>query len=121
MSALGRSTATCSGERAAMTQTPGSQDLLRQLARKTPSKILLLVCDGLAGLPHPDAGLTELETARTPNLDALAGRSTLGYAELVGPGITPGSGPGHLAIFGYDPLQHPVGRGVLSALGVGFP
>ena len=96
-------------------------EILRQLARKTPSKILLLVCDGLAGLPHPDTGLTEMETARTPNLDALARRSMLGSAELVGPGITPGSGPGHLSIFGYDPFRFLVGRGVLSALGVGFP
>jgi 2,3-bisphosphoglycerate-independent phosphoglycerate mutase len=96
-------------------------DLLQELARPTPSKILLTVCDGLAGLPHPETGRTEMETARTPNLDALAQRSSLGYAELVAPGITPGSGPGHLAIFGYDPMRYQVGRGVLSALGVGFP
>jgi len=104
-----------------MPQSPVPQEVLHQLARKTPSKILLLVCDGLAGLPDPQTGLTEMETARTPNLDAIALRSMLGYAELVGPGITPGSGPGHLSIFGYDPLQYQVGRGVLSALGVGFP
>ncbi len=104
-----------------MPVSPVPQDILRQLAHKTDSKIVLLVCDGLAGLPHPETGLTEMETARTPNLDALARRSMQGYAELVGPGITPGSGPGHLSIFGYDPLRYPVGRGVLSALGVGFP
>lgn len=104
-----------------MTQLSVPAETLRQLARVTPSKILLLVCDGLAGLPHPETGQTEMESARTPNLDALARRSMLGYAEIVGPGITPGSGPGHLSIFGYDPLSYPVGRGVLSALGVGFP
>jgi 2,3-bisphosphoglycerate-independent phosphoglycerate mutase len=104
-----------------VTQIQATSATISQLARSTPSKILLVVCDGLAGLPHPETGLTEMETARTPNLDTLAGRSSLGYAELVSPGITPGSGPGHLSIFGYDPLQYQVGRGVLSALGVGFP
>jgi 2,3-bisphosphoglycerate-independent phosphoglycerate mutase len=79
------------------------------------------VCDGLGGLPHPESGKTELETARTPNLDALARRSQLGVAELVGQGITPGSGPGHLSLFGYDPVKYLVGRGALSAVGVNFP
>ena len=96
-------------------------ELFQQLAHKTDSKIVLLICDGLGGLPNPATGMTELESARTPNLDALARRSNLGYAELVGPGITPGSGPGHLAMFGYDPLEHQVGRGALSAVGVNFP
>lgn len=95
--------------------------VLKDLAHKTPSKILLVVCDGLGGLPDPATGLTELETARTPNLDQLASASTLGVATPVASGISPGSGPGHLAIFGYDPIEHLVGRGVLSALGVGFP
>jgi 2,3-bisphosphoglycerate-independent phosphoglycerate mutase len=96
-------------------------ELFQDLAQKTDSKIVLVVCDGLGGLPHPETGKTELETARTPNLDALARRSNLGYAELVGLGITPGSGPGHLAMFGYDPIRYQVGRGALSAVGVEFP
>lgn len=96
-------------------------EIFQSLAQKTSSKIVMIICDGLAGLPNPETGKTELETARTPNLDALAKRSELGVARLVGTGITPGSGPGHLSMFGYDPVEHQVGRGALSAVGVGFP
>ena len=94
--------------------------LLRSLAQPGTAKIILCSLDGLGGLPRPDTGKSELETARIPNLHALASRSACGLLRHVGPGITPGSGPGHLGLFGYDPLQHPVGRGVLEALGIDF-
>ncbi len=93
---------------------------MRELSVSTDSKIVLLVLDGLGGLPMDPFGRTELEAADTPNLDALAARSDLGLSRPVTAGVSPGSGPGHLALFGYDPLKYEVGRGVLSALGVGF-
>ncbi|MDP8902114.1 MAG: 2,3-bisphosphoglycerate-independent phosphoglycerate mutase [Actinomycetota bacterium] len=95
-------------------------NLMRELSVGTESKIVLLVVDGLGGLPMEPGGRTELEAAATPNLDALAARSDLGLSRPVAAGVSPGSGPGHLALFGYDPIRFQVGRGVLSALGVGF-
>src|SRR5215216_813415 len=92
---------------------------MRELSVPTDSRVVLLVLDGLGGLPNED-GRTELEAANTPNLDALAARSDLGLSRPVAAGVSPGSGPGHLALFGYSPLEYEVGRGVLSALGVGF-
>jgi 2,3-bisphosphoglycerate-independent phosphoglycerate mutase len=95
-------------------------DLIRTLVKPAETKIMLLVIDGLGGLPAAPKGLSELELADSRNLDDLAGSSLCGLQVPVGSGITPGSGPGHLALFGYDPLRHSVGRGVLSALGIGF-
>ncbi len=95
-------------------------DYIPPLLQPNGKKIVLLVMDGLGGLPIEPGGPTELEFAHTPNMDRLAAEGTLGQTIPIRPGITPGSGPAHLALFGYDPLHHPVGRGVLSALGVGM-
>jgi 2,3-bisphosphoglycerate-independent phosphoglycerate mutase len=95
-------------------------DLIRNLKNNNPAKILMLVADGLGGLPLEPGGPTELEAAKTPNLDSLAKKGVSGSMIPIKPGITPGSGPGHLGLFGYDPLKYVIGRGVLEATGVGF-
>ena len=84
----------------------------------TTSKIVLLVVDGLGGLASPETGRSELETANLPNLDAMARESACGLTTPVLPGVAPGSGPGHLALFGYNPLKYIIGRGALEALGI---
>src|SRR5215471_10501363 len=94
--------------------------LTRELHSKNDTKIVMYVGDGLGGLPQQPGGMTELETANTPNLDALAKAGVLGGSIPVLPGISPGSGPGHLGLFGYDPLQYVIGRGALEATGIGF-
>ena len=93
---------------------------MKKLSRTSPSKIVLLVIDGVGGLPHPETGKTELESAKKPNLNRIAKESLCGLIDPVGPGITPGSAPGHLAIFGYDPVKYNIGRGVVEALGIGW-
>jgi 2,3-bisphosphoglycerate-independent phosphoglycerate mutase len=95
-------------------------NLIQQLKQSNNTKVVLLVIDGLGGLPHPTEKKTELETAHTPFLDQLAGEGICGLHQPVRPGVTPGSGAGHLALFGYDPVCYEIGRGVLSALGSGF-
>jgi len=95
-------------------------DLMKNLKESNDGKIVLLVADGIGGLPMKPGGLTELETAKTPNLDALAKTGVQGLSIPIKPGITPGSGPGHLGLFGYDPLKFIIGRGALEAAGIGF-
>lgn len=95
-------------------------DYLPPLLRTSSSKIVLLVLDGLGGLPITEGGPTELESAQTPHMDQLAAEGALGQVTPIRPGITPGSGPAHLALFGYDPLKYEIGRGVLESVGVGL-
>jgi 2,3-bisphosphoglycerate-independent phosphoglycerate mutase len=95
-------------------------ELIRTLIKPADTKMVLVVMDGLGGLPNNPQDFTELEKAETPNLDLLAREGICGLHEPIGPGITPGSGPSHLALFGYDPIRFQVGRGVLAALGIKF-
>ncbi len=95
-------------------------NLIRKLIKSSNTKIVFLVIDGLGGLQRKSTNLTELETANIPNLDSLVSEGICGLHQPVGSGITPGSGPGHLSLFGYDPVKYQVGRGVLAALGINF-
>ena len=95
-------------------------NFINNLVKQNNSKIVLLVMDGLGGLPLDENGQTELESAKTPNLDRLSKKSICGLQIPVGNSITPGSGPGHLGLFGYNPIKYQVGRGVLAATGIGF-
>ena len=94
--------------------------LLKSISRESLTKIVLVVIDGVGGLPRPGTGKTELETASTPNLNRLAAEGVCGLIDMVGSGITPGSAPGHLALFGYDPVSCIIGRGILEATGIDF-
>ena len=95
-------------------------DVYEQLVVKNSSKIIFLVMDGVGGLAREGKAGTELQVAHTPNLDALAAQSSCGTFDPVAPGVTPGSGPGHFGLFGYNPLTSNIGRGVLAAAGIGF-
>ncbi len=95
--------------------------LVHDMLIPNTTKIVMLVMDGLGGLAQEPGGPTELEAAKTPNMDALTGRAAIGLSTVVAQGFSPGSGPGHMALFGYDPLETLIGRGTLEAMGIGFP
>jgi 2,3-bisphosphoglycerate-independent phosphoglycerate mutase len=95
--------------------------LLNELVIPGSSKIVFLIMDGLGGIQIKEKGGTELQVARKPNLNQLAEDSSCGLLDPVGPGVTPGSGPAHFALFGYDPVQYNIGRGILEATGIDFP
>lgn len=95
-------------------------NIIDSLVIKNNTKIVFLIMDGLGGMPMPGGSKTELETANTPHMDELAGKSICGLLDPVGPGITPGSGPAHFALFGYDPVENNIGRGLLEAAGVDY-
>src|SRR5206468_3984394 len=108
------------GEGSVIDREPPMLDVIAPLVVPNTTKIVLVSLDGLGGLPRPETGRSELETAHLPNLSQLATDAACGLVRHVAPGITPGSGPGHLGLFGYDPLHYQVGRGVLEALGIEF-
>ncbi len=96
-------------------------ELIKKIAIENDNKILFLVIDGLGDIPHPGYGnKTPLQAAKLPHLDKMAKNGACGLSIPIAPGITPGSGPAHLSLFGYDPVKYDVGRGILSALGVGM-
>ena len=95
-------------------------ELIKSISMPSPTKIVLVVIDGLGGLPGPETGKTELESANTPNLNKLAAKGVCGLIDPISPGITPGSTPGHLALFGYNPVSFNIGRGVVEAIGIDF-
>jgi 2,3-bisphosphoglycerate-independent phosphoglycerate mutase len=93
-------------------------EFIQRMTEPNDTKIVMLILDGLGGLPRTPDGLTELETAKHPNMNKLAVKSSLGLTIPVTHGITTGSGPGHLALFGYDPIENEIGRGAFEVLGV---
>jgi 2,3-bisphosphoglycerate-independent phosphoglycerate mutase len=96
-------------------------EFIDSLVVKNSTKIIFLIMDGLGGLPMGQGDKKELEAAKTPNMDALAGKSVCGLLDPIGYGVTPGSGPAHFALFGYDPIKNNIGRGILEAAGIDFP